>query len=503
MDQYLKLITDWFKELDIGNIDLEKLKKQLSIISDWFKNNTIGVVEAVTGFGKSMILIITIYRLNLKYPDAKTIIVVPWTNLYLDWLDHIETFGLKNVTVHVINGYCQKYLDTKIQYNCGLLAVDEVHNILSENGVLFNQTLKATKFQMFMGLSATINDEEKGILVSSNIPIVATVTMGEAKARGYVSDYVVYNLGITLTLYEQAIYDRYNDIHNSNLANFRYFAESEKNWELIRACTAANDKKAKVGNDWRTGKQWRQWYAETMGWIPAIGDEDKWSPKSIGKSAHQWNWAMTQRKEFLYKHPQKLEVTKQIIDKFNLPTITFGQSIESVDKLTKMLGSKARSYHSGLLTSIVPQEVSESRTVFKSAKLLKNRTQGVMTVDNSTPGKPIYTVTYNKNVKISKEKQLKIIKEEFEDGKCSVLNTAKSLNEGYNVVGILMAILYAITSTKRGFVQRLGRSIRYVEGKRAIIVVVYIMNTQDEAWVKKAQKDQSNVYYINKIEEII
>lgn len=46
---YLELIINWFASLHIKNINVDKLKRQLSIISTWFKFNCIGVLEAVTG----------------------------------------------------------------------------------------------------------------------------------------------------------------------------------------------------------------------------------------------------------------------------------------------------------------------------------------------------------------------------------------------------------------------------------------------------------------------
>src|SRR5688500_16629721 len=152
MDEQLGLILSWFNTKGVENVNVEKLKRQLSIISAWFAKNRVGVVEAVTGFGKTYIAIIAIYRLNLKYPDATINVVVPTTKLYGDWLDHIRDFDLKNVSVFVVNTYTQDYVKFQQKYKCTLLICDEVHRVLSKKGVLFNKTIGCTIFDMFLGL---------------------------------------------------------------------------------------------------------------------------------------------------------------------------------------------------------------------------------------------------------------------------------------------------------------------------------------------------------------
>lgn len=500
---YLLLIKEWFRQLDITNINEDKLKRQLTVISSWFKFNAIGIFLAVTGFGKSMVAIITIYRLNLKFPHDDIIVIVPDLNLYEDWNNHIETYNLKNVKVYVVNSYAGEYLRTNKKFKCVLLIIDEVHNVLSKEGKVFNKTLEATDYKMFLGLSATLDEEEIAILDDLKIPIVDRVTMDEARRNNYISDYVIYNLGIELDDEGREYYNKINDIHNTNFGKFRYFVEYQKNYELIRACLIANDKKAKIGDDWKTGRQWRQWYAEKNEWD---GSEDHyWHPNNIAKYAHQWNWAVDQRKTYLYNHPKKLEVTKEIINTFKIPTITFGQSIASVDKLTQEIGEIARSYHSKIEGQDYFVDVVEIRKSYRSAVMLKQRTQGILEVINvnKVTNKCEYKVTYKKAKRIGSKSIKKLIKEEFESGKALVLNTAKALDEGFNVGGIELAILYAILSVKRNFLQRIGRSLRYIPGKRAKIIVVYFKGTQDESWVKSAQKGEANIYYIDNINQIV
>ena len=49
----------------------------------------------------------------------------------------------------------------------------------------------------------------------------------------------------------------------------------------------------------------------------------------------------------------------------------------------------------------------------------------------------------------------------------------------------------------------MGRGLRFIEGKVAKIVNLYIKNTQDEAWLKKRQKGDINVRWIENLTDIL
>jgi superfamily II DNA or RNA helicase len=497
MDENLSLITQWFTSLGI-TANLDKLKRQLSMITSWFSHKGIGVCEAVTGFGKTYIAIIAIYRLNLKYPGEKTIVVVPSLKLYKDWIDHVIDFNLKDVQVYVVNTYTKEYVKTYVKYNCTLLVCDEIHRVLSLRGTLFNKTITCTNYRLLLGLTATLEQEERDILATLNIPIADTVTMSEARRFGYISEYIVYNYGLTLNTNLREVYDRFNDIHNSNFAKFRYFVDGNKNWEFIRACTAGNQVKARVGEDVKTGQEWREWYAEKMNWDSSDNEHD-WSPKNISKYAHQWNWAMTERKNFLYNIPAKIEAVKEITNKFDVPTITFAETIQFVDSLVKELGSKARAYHSNIPPLIIYEPAKAYRN-FKYAKAFRQRVNGKIEFDEAE-GK--YAIHYNKEIKLAGSKLKQKIINDFEDNKFSVLCTAKALDEGFNVEGIELGIICSASSKQRNSIQRTGRTLRFVPNKTARIINLYIKDTQDEYWLKKRQKGDTNIRWVESIDEII
>lgn len=138
-----------------------------------------------------------------------------------------------------------------------------------------------------------------------------------------------------------------------------------------------------------------------------------------------WNRALKERKSFVMNHPKKLEITRKIlIARANRKAITFSGTIKQAEKIGIGLV-----VHSG-----------------KTKK--KNR----ITVD------------------------------EFSRMTRGVINTAKSLDEGADVPGLNLAVILCNTSSQTQKTQRLGRVIRYEEGKEAEVFTLVIKGTNEEAW---------------------
>ena len=88
--------------------------------------------------------------------------------------------------------------------------------------------------------------------------------------------------------------------------------------------------------------------------------------------------------------------------------------------------------------------------------------------------------------KITKKDQ-KAIVARFKDRRTKVryLSSVQALNEGFNVPDCSIAIIAGSNSTKRTFIQQLGRVVRMQVGKQAIIVNLYTPDTQDAVWTQK------------------
>ena len=160
--------------------------------------------------------------------------------------------------------------------------------------------------------------------------------------------------------------------------------------------------------------------------------------------------AIRNRKSIAQNAKQKLIVAKQLVDLFpEHYTITFSETNDFTTKLHKLCGDRAVMFHSKMKES----EKKDALKQFADRRTKKN-----------------------------------------------VINSTKALSEGYNVPVINMGIVTAFTSKANTIIQRITRACRYIEGKRAILFILVVPNTQEEQWLKNALKDVSNVRYFDSFE---
>jgi len=160
--------------------------------------------------------------------------------------------------------------------------------------------------------------------------------------------------------------------------------------------------------------------------------------------------AIRNRKSIAQNAKQKLTVAKQLVDLFpEHYTITFSETNDFTTKLHKLCGDRAVMFHSKMKES----EKTDALKLFADRRTKKN-----------------------------------------------IINSTKALSEGYNVPVINMGIVTAFTSKANTIIQRITRACRYIEGKRAILFILVVPNTQEEQWLKNALKDVSNVRYFDSFE---
>jgi superfamily II DNA or RNA helicase len=149
-----------------------------------------------------------------------------------------------------------------------------------------------------------------------------------------------------------------------------------------------------------------------------------------------WGRALKSRKSYVTNHPKKLEITRKILDsRPNCKAITFSATIAQAEKI-----GKGFVVHSG-----------------KTKK--KNR----ITMDDFS---------------------------KLENG---VINTAKSLDEGADIKGLNLAIVLSNSSSSTQKTQRVGRVIRYEEGKEAEIFTLVIRGTMEENWFQNSSAGKSYI----------
>jgi len=104
---------------------------------------------------------------------------------------------------------------------------------------------------------------------------------------------------------------------------------------------------------------------------------------------------------------------------------------------------------------------------------------------------PLAQSYHSKRTKKQKEAALEL----FRDGTINVLCSTKALNQGFDVPDANMGIICGITSKSLSMIQRVGRLIRFQEGKTGEVIVLYIRDSQEEKWIKNAVKNLKNVTF--------
>ena len=174
----------------------------------------------------------------------------------------------------------------------------------------------------------------------------------------------------------------------------------------------------------------------------------KGAPGDKGAAAQFFN-AIRQRKQVVQHAENKLEAAKEIADyHIEEKILTFGGTNEFTDLMADRLG--AVSYHSG-------------KTQVQRRKIL----------------------------------------EAFNKSSTSVLCSTKALNQGFDVPDVGVGIIAGLESKQLSMIQRVGRLIRFKEGKRGRIYILYVPDSQEEKWLESATKTLSNVIRCEDITSIL
>jgi len=99
------------------------------------------------------------------------------------------------------------------------------------------------------------------------------------------------------------------------------------------------------------------------------------------------------------------------------------------------------------------------------------------------------TVYHSGKTKKQREQALK----DFRSGDRPVLCSTKALNQGFDVADATMAVICGLTSKSLTMIQRVGRIIRYQEGKQGKIICLYVKDSQEEKWLRNSVKKLNNV----------
>jgi superfamily II DNA or RNA helicase len=204
--------------------------------------------------------------------------------------------------------------------------------------------------------------------------------------------------------------------------------------------------------------------------------------------------------QFTYEQKQEYEeLSKQIKQKLSLFNYNFGimQSSAQRGDVNGILGCRAVVGRKQLLFN------SQSRLPFvkKVSDLHLDRKIIIFTetIENCNDMANLLKMNNNRDVLIfhsemKKEEKNDIIKN-FGEKENSILCCVRALDEGLNVPDASIGIIASGSSTRRQFIQRLGRIIRGLPGKTAYLYQLYFENTKDEAWAKERSEGIESVVY--------
>ena len=373
----------------------------------WIKSKCRGTVEACTGFGKTKVALNCIKSVLKRYPNFRVLVVVPTELLQNQWISQLDKEGLSlNAKVEVIN--------TTITYkhDCELLIIDEIHKCGAET---FKEVFKKVKYLLILGLTATLKRlDNKHTIIEKYCPVVDTIPIEVALANGWVSQFTEYKVYLDVDLTQ---YNEYNREFNEHFAFFNY------NFQLANKCVGKN------------GLTYRLALRDKL----YTGDDKKVRTEVYNNITKHANGVMKMiqlRKSFIYSHPDKIRLTREII--------------------------KARPA-SKIITFSATTKIAESIGVGE-----------------------VYTGR-------SSKKRSADLLERFALADSGIINTVKKADEGFDCPGLSVAIILGMDSSSTKAVQRKGRVIRYEEGKHAEIFTFVIRGTIEEEWFNKSHENSEYI----------
>ena len=311
-------------------------------------------------------------------------------DLLCDIKKYNEIFNRNVLKDYNLEFHCYQSAYKWVGKSFGLVGADEIHDSLSPS---YSQFYFNNHYKALIGLSATVERSTKyekegytkGQLLDKICPVIYTYNISKAQEEGTTRNLNIYIIQHKL--------DNINKtIKSGNSKKFFYQTEE--------AAYNYWDKEHK-----------KSWYIENQ------------ELKDL-----KIRITSTKRSRILYNLESKIPIVKELLKNIKGKTIIFGNSLSSLEKVTK------------------------------------------------------YTVSSNNTEIVNKN-----IREAFDNNKITTIGSFKKLKQGANLKDLDNAIIMSYYSTEKDLIQRLGR-LRD-NGKVGSVFILLTMNTQEEVWFNKMFKD--------------
>lgn len=274
---------------------MTRTERQQEAVKKWIKNGCKGTFAWATGTGKTRAAIMAIKSFLSKNSGKKILVVVPTDQLKVQWAFELDKFGIiQHVKVEIINS------TVKYNENIDLLVLDEVHRYASES---FSSIFRVKRPKLILGLSATFTRlDGKHKFLEIYCPVIDTITVKEALANGWLSDYREYKV-----LVESDDFHYYQEVSLKFQEMFSFFGFD---FETAMNCVK--------------NVRYRRMYAKNF----------DIHHKDMDGIVFTWLRCLKERKSYILNHPKKIEITKKILEaRPYTKAITFSGSIKQAEKI--------------------------------------------------------------------------------------------------------------------------------------------------------------------------
>lgn len=405
---------------------------QEDCLKRWFANNSHGMVQAVTGSGKTFLALNAADRLaKILNLDLRTKIVVPTRTLMYQWYHAIKAYygdppknfiGLRGgghkplvdcqYTIYIINSaryeLARQILSELRGGKAVLLIADECHHYISEQNQLifeFIPHMQSYRDHFFsLGLSATLPSGHAGRQLAAALGRkIYTYGITAATARHTICPYDIFHIGLSFQPEESAAYEELTErmlILNAQLLShcpsLRSLDQKEC-FEFLRILSSGKD-------------------------------------KQLANIARQYMSLTFLRKGLVCMASQRLDCAQDLI---------------------RLLGIQQK-------ILIFSERILQAETLYK---LLENQYPGKIGRYHSKMGPQA-----NKNAL-----------ERFRLGDIRILIACKAIDEGVDIPDTAVGIILSGTSVQRQRIQRLGRIIRKKEGKeQALLYYLHVTDSSED-----------------------
>ena len=454
-------IQEWVDQ-EFKASDSDRTSWQISTVVQWANQSYRGSAEAATGAGKSRIGIHAIRLLRRDDATRRVIVVVPTRVLKTQWESELRKWKLdKHSEVWVINSVIKGF------HQCDLMILDEVHRMAADT---FAQVFSTVDYNFVLGLTATLKRlDGKHELLKTYAPICSSLSMAQARAKGWVANYREYWLGLELNEADREHYDYLQEQYQ------KFFRVYEMDFDAVkRGLSDASYRSSIAARLDLDGDYVYIAAVNTMRYIRLI-------------------------RKWLIGHESKIRAAEGLINGLDRKTLTFGDSIEVADALSERLGSKAMAFHSNMQPI---EKDSFKDKIFKTEAGARRNAERLSGVYKLKHGRH---VVQHKIVKKISGKKLKeyVLHKIANTSQLMAVCTARALNEGFDFPGAELGVTLSRSSSPTTYIQQTGRVVRLSEGATPIMIHIYLKDTKDEKWLKKAGFGSVGAIRMHSVDELL